>query len=54
MNNVEIVIDYYLHITLNVSHAITDCTHYTSCSMLNLVHEIMCEVWFGHPRLYVL
>ena len=43
MNNVEIVIDYYLRITLYVSHAITSCTHYTSYSLLNLVHDIMCE-----------
>ena len=44
MNNVEIVIDYYLHITSHVSHAITSCTHFTSYSLLNLVHEIVCEV----------
>ena len=44
MNNVEIVIGYYLHITSHVSHAITSCTHFTSYSLLNLVHEIVCEV----------
>ena len=43
MNNVEIVIDYYLHITSHVSHAITSYTHYTSYSLLNSVHEIVCE-----------
>ena len=43
MNNVEIVIDYYLHITSHVSYAVTSCTHYTSYSLLNLVHEIVCE-----------
>ena len=43
MNNVEIVIDYYLHITSHVSHAVTSCTHYTSYSLLNLVHDIVCE-----------
>ena len=43
MNNVEIVIDYYLHITSHVSHATTSCTHFTSYSLLNLVHEIVCE-----------
>ena len=42
MNNVDIVIDYYLHITLHVSHAVTSCTHFTSYYLLNLVHEIMC------------
>ena len=43
INNVEIVINYYLHITSYVSHAITSCTHYTSYSLLNLVNDIMCE-----------
>ena len=42
MNNVEIVIDYYLHLTSHVSHAITSCTHFTSYALLNLVHEIGC------------
>ena len=44
MNNVEIVIDYYLHITSHVSHVVTSCTHFTSYSLLKLVHEIVCEV----------
>ena len=44
MNNVEIVIDYFLLITSHVSHAFTSCTHFTSYSLLNLVHEIVCEV----------
>ena len=43
MNNVEIVINYYLHITSHVSHAVTSCTHYTSYSLLNLGHEIVCD-----------
>ena len=43
MNDVEIVIDYYLHITSHVSHAVISCTHFTSYSLLNLVHEIVCE-----------
>ena len=43
MNNVEIVIDYYLHIISHVSHAVTSCTHFTSYYLLNLVHEIVCE-----------
>ena len=43
MNFVEIVIDYYLHITSYVSHAIASCTHYTSYPLLNLVHNIMCK-----------
>ena len=44
MNNIEIVIDYYLHITSHVSHAVTSCTYYTNYYLLNLVHEIECEV----------
>ena len=47
INNVEIVIDYYLHITSHVSHAITSCTHYTCYSMLNLVHDIVCEFFLA-------
>ena len=43
MNNVEIMIDYYLLITSHVSHAFISCIHYTSYSLLNLVHEIVCE-----------
>ena len=43
MNFVEIVINYYLHITSHVSHAITSCTHYTSYFLLNLIHNIVCE-----------
>ena len=43
MNNVEIVIDCYLLITSHVSHAVTSYTHFTSYSLLNLVHEIVCE-----------
>ena len=43
MNNVKIVIDYYLQITPHVSHVVTSCTHFTSYSLLNLVHEIVCE-----------
>ena len=44
MNFVEIVIDYYVHITLHVSQAIACCTHYTSYSLLNLVHYIVCDL----------
>ena len=44
MNFVEIVIDYYLYITLHVSQAIASCTHYISYSLLNLVYKILCEV----------
>ena len=42
MNFVEIVLDFYLHITSHVSQAFTSCTHYTSYSLLNIVHVIVC------------
>ena len=42
-NFVEIVIDHYLLITSHVFEAIATCTHYTSYSLLNLAHDIMCE-----------
>ena len=44
MNFVEIVIDHYLLITSHVSQAIASCTHYTSFSLLNLVHDIVCGI----------
>ena len=44
MNFVKIVVDYYLHINSHVSQAITSCTHYTSYSLLNLIHDIVCDV----------
>ena len=44
MNFVEIMIDYYLHITSHVSQAIASCTNYTSYSLLNLVHYIVCDL----------
>ena len=53
MNNVEIVIDCYLHITSHVSHAVTSCTHYTSYSLLNLVHEIQNYMFFDFDTKYI-
>ena len=44
MNFVEIMIDYYLLITSHVSQAIASYTHYTSYSLLNLVHYIVCDL----------
>ena len=43
MNFVEIVLDYYSHITSHVSQAFASCTHYTSYSLLNFVHVIVCD-----------
>ena len=42
MNFVEIVIDFYLHITSHVSQAFASCTHDMSYSLLNVVHVIVC------------
>ena len=44
MNFVEIVIDHYLFITSHVSQGFASCTHYTSYSLLNLVHYIVCDL----------
>ena len=43
INFVEIVIDFYLYITSHVSQVFASCTHYTSYSMLNFVHVIVCD-----------
>ena len=43
MNFVEIVLDHYSHITSHVSQVFTSCTHYTSYSLLNFVHVIVCD-----------
>ena len=46
MNIVEIVIDYYLHVTSHVSYDVTSCTDFTNYSFLSFVHEIVCKlVW---------
>ena len=43
MNFVEIVLDYYSHITSHVFQAFTSCTHYISYSLINFVHVIVCD-----------
>ena len=44
MNFVDFVFDFYSHITSHVSQAFASCTHYTSYSLLNLVHYIVCDL----------
>ena len=44
INFIEIVIDHHLLIISHVFQAISNCTHNTSYSLLNLVHDIMCEL----------
>ena len=43
INFVEIVIDFYFHITTHVSQVFASCTHYTCYSLLNSVHVIVCD-----------
>ena len=43
MNFVEIVLNYYSHITSHVSQVFASCTYYTSYSLLNFVHVIVCD-----------
>ena len=42
MNFVDFVLDCYSHITSHVSQAFASCTHYTSYSLLNIVHVLVC------------
>ena len=43
MNFVEIALDFYSHITSHVSQVFASCTQYTSHSLLNFVHIIVCD-----------
>ena len=51
LNYVEILLNYYSHITSHVSPVFASCTHYASYSLLNIVHVIVCDFFFGHLRL---
>ena len=51
MNNVEIMIDYYLFITSHVSHAITSCIHKLFFTKLSTWYCVW--ISFCHPRLNV-
>ena len=44
MNFVEIVLDFYSHITSHISQVFASYTHYTSYTLLNLVHYIVCDL----------
>ena len=43
MNFVEIVIDFYLHITSHVSQVFASRVNYTSYYLLNFEHVIVCD-----------
>ena len=41
---VDFVFNCYTHITSHVSQAFASCTHYTSYSLLNIVHVTVCVI----------
>ena len=54
MNFVDFVIDCYSHITSHVSQAFASCIHYTSYSLLNIVHVIVCVYGLTNQVLQIL
>ena len=54
MNFVDFVIDCYSYITSHISQAFTSCTHYTSYSLLNIVHAIVCVYGMTNQVLQIL
>ena len=54
MNFIDLVIDCYSHITSYVSQAFASCTHYTSYSLLNIVHVIVCVYGLTNQVLQIL
>ena len=49
MNFVDFVINCYTHITSHVTQVVASCTHYTSYSLLNIVHVIVCVFRSDQP-----
>ena len=54
MNFVDFVFNCYTHITSHVIQAFASCTHYTSYSLLNIVHVIVCVSRSNQPSLQLL
>ena len=54
MNFVDFVFKCYTHITSHVIQAFASCTHYTSYSLLNIVHVIVCVSRSNQPSLQLL
>ena len=54
MNFVDFVIDWYSHITSHVSQVFANGTHYTSYSLLNFVHVIVCVYGLTNQVLQIL
>ena len=42
MNFIDFVFNFYTHITSHVTQVFVSCIHYTSYSLLNIVHIIVC------------
>ena len=51
MNFVDSVFNCYTHITSHVTQAFASCTHYTSYTLLNIVHVIVCVSRSDQPSL---
>ena len=46
MDCVDFMLNCYTHITSHVTQVFANCTHYTSYSLLNIAHVIVClSVW---------
>ena len=54
MNFLGFAFNCYTHITSHVTQAFASCTHYTSYSLLNIVHVIVCVSRSDQPGLQLL
>ena len=54
MDCVDFVFNCYTHITSHVTQVFVSCTHYTSYSLLNIIHVIMCVFQSNQPSLKLL
>ena len=54
MDCVDFMLNCYTHITSHVTQVFTSCTHYTSYSLLNIVHVIVCVFWSDQLSLKLL
>ena len=54
MDCVDFVLNCYTHITSHVTQVFASCTHYTSYSLLNIVHVIVCVFRSDQPILKLL
>ena len=54
MNFVDFVFDFYSYITSHVFQTFANCTQYTSYSLLNIVHVIVCVYSLTNQVLQIL